>query len=298
MKSSTARILEQIDLEAVQQAVHSVVLPEWEYSSIAERIIHATDIFLEEDLKTAKTLLIEHEFDNVVRGIFDLVHVNHNDKCKIIDWKTTGDVKKPNYGDTLRSEFQSSFYLSFGGEDLVSRMGLPVPEYLEYRCVDEKEVWRTKDKQDYLAAPANVATFTVLNGDIQRQDALAQIDAIDFMYETQMTLPVWTRNRPKACFTGYEKGPTCPFFEDCTHMTMPGMTEEDSQRLWDKRPRSKSAIKDFLDCPEKFRRLRILNEKENIQKPLPILKGESFHAGIASIYQQTWILKQEGKLIL
>lgn len=301
MKLSTAKILEQLDMDIVQQEVHKTILPEYEYEGIAQRILLMADIFLEADLKSAKELLVEYSFDNVVRGIFDVVRVDHNDRTVIIDWKTTGNVDRPNYADEVRNENQTSFYLSYGGDDLVSRTGLPEPSYLEYRCVDEKPHYRTKKGEEYEAAPGHVLVFQELNGPGRAQEAMAQVEAVDEQYISQLGLPVWVRNKPKACFTGgwADKGPTCAFFEDCRNMTMPtGTGLLTPEELFDKRPRSKSSIKDFVDCPERFRRLRLLKEGALVQKPLPILKGEAFHAGIAEIYRQAWELKKENLLVL
>lgn len=296
MKQSTANILSQLDLNQTHAAVHSVVMPEFEYQDIVTRILHAADIFLEKDLVESKALIVEHNFDNVVRGIFDIVKVSHEDKTVIIDWKTTTDVKRPNFADETRNEFQTSFYLSFGGEELVTKLGFEAPAYLEYRCIDEKEQWRTKNGEQYLAAPANVLVFQELNHPGRFADATAQLNAVHAQYDSQVSLiGPWARNRPRACFKGWEKGPQCPFFDDCSNMTMPLLTEEHDVNHY---PRSKSAIKDFIECPEKFRRLRVLKEIENIQKPLPVLRGEAFHEGIADLYQQAWDLKERGDLKL
>ena len=292
MRTSTANILARLDLERVQQKVHETILPEFEYEGVATRILHAADLFLEDDLESDQ-MLVEYDFDMVARGIFDLVLVK-GDKAKIVDWKTTGSLDRPNALEEIRHESQSSLYLTYGAEDLVTKLGIPEPTVLDYRVIDERPIMRTKNGQEYVAAPAHVSLISVAKESWTATDAMTLMATTEQQFLALWDMPVWTRRRPKACFVGYERGPVCPFWEDCTHMTMPA--GNGGLVALDKVPRSKSAIKDFLECPERYRRLRVLGAETSVQKPLPILKGEAFHAGIADIYEQAWELKQKGDL--
>lgn len=299
MKLETKAVLSQLDLSKVSEIVRAYSLPEWEYESLAERILLAADLWLLSDLQQYDTILVEYEWDNVVKGIYDLVLATKTGFCKVIDWKTTGDVKRSNYAAEIENEFQTTFYLSFGGEDLVQRLGLPAPNMMEYRCIDSKPITRTKAGEEYEVSPGHVLVIRKLN-EVQREDALAQVEAIHASYFSQTSLPVWIRNRPRACFKGgswQDEGPTCPFWRDCVDMTMPP-TPDDDQLLYDKLPRSKSSIKDFINCPEQFRRMVILGERESMPKPLYITLGEAFHAGVAEIWLQAYAKKSSGTLQL
>ncbi len=297
MRAFTAKALEAIGcLESpnpVMEAIRSRPLPEFDYDSIVDLVILACDLYLEDDLK-ADFLLVEREWDSgASKGVFDLVKVM-GPKTRVIDWKTTGDASKPNLGDELKEEFQSSFYLSQGGQDLVSKEALPPPERIEYRVLDAKE-----EVKQLVGGPVLVKThaklFTKDWTPSTEDDALSQLEAASALYASQLGLQVWARNRPRACFKGggQARGPSCPFWDDCTAMTMPRGTALTQVELWDKRPRSKSAVKDFMECPERFRRTRLMGLEGEALTSRAILMGEAFHEAVAVVWQRAWDLRHQ-----
>lgn len=279
MRKFTAAVLEELGCNEpdnfLTKAINEFPVAIWDQDSVVERIFTACDIWLYEDLLSDE-LLVEHPFDNGVRGVLDLVTVRDG-RARIIDWKSTGDVKRPNYQDELREEFQSSFYLTYGSDALVAQ-GLPRPYVLDYRCLDEK---------------GNVALVTKLPSETTRKDAELQLARVWNLYNSQIVYETgWARNRPRACFKGGQRGPVCPFWDDCVNMTMPPSPEGD---LLEFIPKSKSAIKDFLHCPEQYRRMRVLGERDQVRPSREILIGNAFHNGIAVLWQAAW--EKRGNLL-
>lgn len=284
MTNFTARALQQIGVvdndwqpipnNLVYRALRNTNLPEYEYDPIAHRVVLACDTFLRDDLMS-EALLIEASFENGIKGIFDLVRLNSNGTTRIVDWKTTGDVKRPNYADEIKEEFQTSFYLHFGSQAL-TQLNWPEIEYIEYRCIDEKD---------------NILKVTKLNNPSVKYDALQQLDNLKRLYESQPREGApWAMNRPRACFRGGQRGASCPFWNDCTNGTQPPTTQGIE---WNTLiPRSKSAIKDFLHCPEQYRRIRILNDRDEMSSSREILIGEAFHACVASVWEACYAIHE------
>ncbi len=78
-------------------------------------------------------------------------------------------------------------------------------------------------------------------------------------------------------------------------MTMPQSPELTHDDFVALRPRSKSAMKDFLNCPELYRRMRVCGERDRLPIPLPMARGVAFHAAVASVWQQVWDKTKETK---
>jgi len=275
LKPQVQEILESIDLALVNEAILATGIRPWDIDSIVERVMLAADLWLLDDLKADK-ILVEQEYDLVSKGIMDLVLIGTEDgKCGIIDWKTTGNLKRPNYIEEVKSNFQTSFYLAHGGDWLEENYGVR-PEYLEYRVLDGEGEYRS---------------FRVETKATDKEDANRQLWTVGTQFEALLEDEVWPRNRPRACFIGSKAGPTCPFYSDCTNMTMPrGAVHPDpTVKLEDLIPRSKSSVSSFIECPERFRRTKILG----YQAPAAdaILAGEAFHIGMESIYKQVIALK-------
>jgi len=269
LKPQVRELLEAIDLAQVNEAIIATGIRPWDVDSIVERVLLATDLWLLDDLKADK-LLVEQEYDLVSKGILDLTLIGTPEgKTAIVDWKTTGNLKRPNYIEEVKSDFQSSLYLAHGGDWLEREYGVR-PDYLEYRVLDEAGEFRS---------------FRVEARASDREDADTQIWTVKSSFDGLLEEEVWPRNRPRACFIGSKAGPTCPYYKDCCDMTMPKtnlLTTIDG--LMDLIPRSKSSMKSFLECPEKFRRTKLLGA--TFTSSDAILAGEAFHAGMESIYKQ------------
>lgn len=284
MNPEVKSLLKSIDLEAVQDVIHATGIQPWDVDSIVSRVLQACDLWLLNDLKAGK-ILVEQEYDNVSKGIMDLILLPDKDGvCGIVDWKTTGSVKRPNFVEETKAEFQSSLYLAHGGDWIEKQYGMR-PQYIEYRALDEAREFRS---------------FRVPWTESCKRDADEQVEGIGKVYselleyyseQKDLATRPWPRNRPRACFIGSKSGPTCPFFKDCTNMTMPlGLGEKSSEELYQLRPRSKSSMKAFLTCLEQYRRTKILGY---VGAGTDVMEaGVAFHAAMESIYTQIIKLRE------
>ncbi len=276
MKASTARLLEKLDLVKVREDMLTceAKVPLFEYDELTRKLLLAADLWLQDDILACREMHFELSLDHVVKMVLDQVRVLKTGKVILGDWKTTGDVKRPNYAEEIRESFQSSLYLEYGGAALAG-LGIAQPDYIEYRCLDDK---------------GHVSTVTKLWVPQKTQyDAAAQVNHVNKMYEALADAAVWPRRRPKACFKGGQSGPTCAFYDDCCNMTMPlGTGGADLVAL---APRSKSSLNEFLECPERYRRTKILGAKG--WESRESLAGTVFHAGAASLWKQAWERRME-----
>lgn len=285
MNPEVESLLNSIDLTKVHEAIESSGIQPWDVDSIVARVLKACDLWLLQDLRAGK-ILVEQEYDLVSKGILDLILIPDNDGvCGIVDWKTTGSVKRPNYVEETKSEFQSSLYLAHGGDWIEKEYGVR-PQYIEYRALSEERPGQIEFR-----------TFRVPWTESCRRDADEQVRSVQKSYRalttfverpdyTESSNVSWPRNRPKACFTGSKSGgATCPFYKDCCEMTMPlGLGGKTSEELYQLRPRSKSSMKSFLECNERFRRTKILGYG-GIGTDV-MNAGVGFHSAMQSIYEQ------------
>lgn len=294
LKPDTVRLLSHLDMPAVEAAMRGVPgVPEWEYDSLWERVHRTLDAFATNDLANSERFLVEQRFEaaNGFRGVLDLVLVTGT-RAVIVDWKSTYDCTRPNYREELKAEFQTSAYLTWGTEWLKAVYAITDVAYLEYRVVDEKN--------------NKIITLTEQPGDAVEDDARATWSAVQAVYTSQRDLEIWQRRKPRACF-GYKT--QCEFWEDCTHADLIplGLANVEKRTEWlqqvdtpwrehedvwfeSKRPRSKSAVNEWLNCSEKYRRTRLLAE-EGCGRPVEVLLGEAFHAALANVYGQIETLR-------
>lgn len=270
MKPPVQDLLERINLELVHEAIMATGIKPWDVDSIVERVLLAADLWLLDDLKSGK-ILVEQEYDLVSKGIMDLVLIHDKDGATgIVDWKTTGNLKRPNYIEEVKSDFQTVLYLAHGGDWLEREHGVR-PQYIEYRALDEAGEYRS---------------VRVQASSSDHDNADNQVWSVQSAYQGLINDPIWPRNKPRACFIGSKVGPTCPYYSDCSNLTMPRGVGEGS--FFDLRPRSKSSMKSFMECPEKYRRTKLLGDVGASSDA--IKAGEAFHSGIESIYVQVLAL--------
>lgn len=251
---------------AVRDSVRSVTLNEWDYDGVFNRVLSAADMWLLPDLK-AQEMRTEQPIDNVVKMVLDLVLVHSPENCGIVDWKTTGSLKRPNYVEETKSEFQTSFYLSYGGDWIEENFGVR-PQWIEYRVLDEE---------------GQLRSFRVEASLKDRDNAVHQIDSVAAAYESLRDYQVWPRNRPRACFIGSKSGPTCPYYRDCCDMTMPLVH---INKFEDCVPRSKSSIGTFLRCNELYRREKLVEGVPGTSPEKSI--GVAFHLGVQRVWEMAW----------
>lgn len=238
--------------------------------SIKDRVLRAADLWLPQDL-TADQMIVEELFDCDPRGkgIIDLALV-WGDVCRIVDWKTTKNLKYPSYKTyTISNDFQTTSYLVDGGDYLKSKYGV-LPTSIEYRVLDEEN---------------EVRSFEMKWTAHMRADIEAQMRTVAWQYRGLTALPAdvpWPRNRPHECYRGaHSSAPTCPFWTDCVNMTMPPVPE--GVDLVALTPRSKSSMKDFLACPERFRRTKLCGNK--IPETEEQLIGTLFHLMVSGLWK-------------
>lgn len=259
-----------LDWPSIRLAIRDTPdVPEHEYSGIDRMLKACIKQWLEPDL-TSVNLWTELEFDGDAHGFLDLVLELPGKKAKIIDWKTTEDVTRTNWLAKIKADIQTSIYLGPAARWLKETKGLDVVS-MQYRCVDQggklrmieitQDAWFEEDADGLLSAVAT--TYGHLLNTLGRGDR-------------------WPTNKPSACFFDSHTGPSCKFFDDCSGVSRrPTLINLDL--LDDSAPNSKSAIKDFLKCPEYFRRTRLCGEK--VRYGVEAAVGTATHAGLDAVYR-------------
>ncbi len=270
--------LQNFDLGLVQHEVRKQELPEHEYLGIEVRLRSAARSWLERDLDNYDRVLLEEEFgtdpQDPGHGFLDLVLVKGTN-CDIVDWKTTSGWDSPGWTLKKKLDPQTSWYLSYGLQHLRT-LGLET-KALWYRAVNQE---------------GEVKEFPIAPSELHLRRVWQQRDALEATFQgLATTTGPWLQNMPEACFQ-YAKGsaPTCPFYTDCTTGSEPRLVQIQSNVLqWV--PRSKSAYKQFLKCPEQYRRVRLLGDSHD-DMGIEARIGIAFHYGAAEIWRQAFSKKE------
>jgi hypothetical protein len=172
------------------------------------------------------------------------------------DWKATRQKLDDNWRDRLLWSWQWKLYLYWTGADVFVYTGVNYDG-------DTRELWLLRPEN------LNLSVETQLNG-MRR------------FRETYQDRTVYPMNSPSACKS---YGKECPFREDCTKFTMPQQVLE-TWRL------SHTSMDQALQCPERFRRQRLLDKsgKPEVTRALEI--GQAVHRGMAEIYRQVFMEKE------
>lgn len=275
MTAKLETLYQHIDLAEVQAALNSE--PSLSYVDVlmlGTRLQKAATLWLVGDMES-QALWTEQEFDfPQAHGIMDIVRVADG-VGSIVDWKTTHSIDRPNFVEEIKADTQSALYLVYGGEWLRDRLGVD-PQFIEYRCLDDKGL---------------VKSFKVPYDRAVLEDALVQVRAVQHSYLGLKNLEVWPRNKPRSCFMGSKSGATCPFWTDCTEMTMPRGTVPVGERSFEEMlPRSKSGIKDFQRCNELFRRTRLLGGGH--AEGYELSMGQAFHKAASTLWDAAWKVRE------
>jgi hypothetical protein len=271
--SLTGNLFSPEDIAKSKEILESFELNIILQDSVEQRVLRAAQMWLRQDL-TCDKILVEREFDfkGGAKGIIDLAFMAGG-KAWLVDWKTTGSIKRPHFNADISNDFQTSLYLSAAGDYIQELWGVR-PDFLEYRCLDEE---------------MEVTSFRVpYEGAKTHADANSQLLAVAAQYRGLIGLPPeqpWARNRPFSCFKGSRTGaPTCPFWKDCTNMTMPPTPlDVDFEAIV---PRSKSSLKAFIECPERWRRERLFTSISFSNDYIKV--GNAFHLLAAHLWEQAW----------
>lgn len=271
--------LDQFNLSLVQAAVRGQALPEHEYSGIDVRLRTALATWLAQDLATYESCLQEEEFSSETgHGFLDLVLIRGS-RCVVVDWKTTQGWDSPGWVVKKKLDPQTSWYLGYGSQHLQAK-GLQI-DYLEYRCLNDQGAYKTFQLQP-----------SELHGRRIREQA--EVLRETFLAMRSVTGP-WLQHMPDACFLGSKGGqPTCRFYQECTTGSEPRLVlgnQHGNDKILDWMPRSKSAFKTFLRCPEQYRRTRLLGESGE-DMGIEAKLGIAFHLGAGELWRQAFLNKK------
>ena len=284
MKQFTANLLKQISPQ-IKEEIRKTPLLEFEYDEVANLLVLAADLYLQSDLRYADALFEqEWEQDGLV-GVFDIVLIAPSlpkwEQAKIVDWKTTSNVDRPNHGEEIKNDIQTSMYLGPGSVWLDQKYGI-LPKFLEYRALD----YRLQDKLflehgDQSQHTGHSKVYTVERKPVHLALARAMKASSDAMYGALRDFAVWPQRR-RQC---YAYGDTCPFIDDCNNLTMP-KDPIDFDTWFEATPHSKSSLASFLECPEKYRRTRVLGAEAGDTSAINV--GEAFHAGARILWSEAF----------
>ncbi len=272
--SPVHHILERLDLTPVTAAIRTTPLWEASYDTVNALLVRAVEEHLVSDLKS-DNMLIEVAFDNACKGILDLVLIKDG-TAEVKDWKTTASLDRPGFNESHEASIQTDTYLFYGNRYLQETFGVPLSS-LTYRALSEDSGGQVVTKQ-IKVTPSNETSIR----------AVRQLNAAQRIYESQ--LPIigpWAMGMPWACGNG---GSRCSFWSDCRSMTMPS-TPPALTEVAALVPRSPSSIKEFLNCPEHYRRTHLCGDKGTLPEYVDI--GTAFHAGAAAIWSQSWERRKE-----
>lgn len=280
-------MLANLDLIKVSEALRSVEgLAEWDIDSVSAKLSHAATTFLAADLRSSD-LAVELEFTEPEgHGIMDLVKVDrHSASCSIVDWKSGESVDKPNFTTMLKESWQTLMYLGLGGEWLRRERGLEL-RYIEYRCIGDPE---TLDH----VPPTKVVQVQWAPWYLAK--ARQQLAQVERTMLTLSPLEPWPQNKPWQCHKGSRSGASCPYWLDCTSpegYVLPAETIERLKTVGWTAPVSKSSVGTMLECPELYRRTKVLGDPRGDSTHAQRL-GNSFHAGAQVLWGLAWEKRKE-----
>lgn len=263
--------LSDLNPEPLNLILEASNLPEHEKNNVTNKLFHAFRKWVNNDINECASWTTEEEFEGMGHGFLDLVKFKHDGSVVIVDWKTTSNYDRPNFTEEKTEDPQTPLYLGFGGRYLSDKYACSLPTQLEYRFVDDS---------------GNCKTVTVFNKPHYEQEARNILISVDRMFFSQTDLTPWAMNKPSACFFGSKAGATCPYWKDCCGDPESIPKHPTSYELMlEKRPKSKSAIKDFLRCPERYRRSRLM-ETESLHEGIESKMGTVFHDLMDCCYKQ------------
>lgn len=274
-------LFSRLDLDAVAEVLRSHKLPEIEYDMMAAKVMVMAETYMIPDLRDAVFVESELEFTNESHGFIDLVIAKRDGSCGIYDWKTTGSIDTSNFLDLQRNSWQTTLYLGLASDWLKQQYGLDV-QFMEYRCIDDDN---------------KLKSIRIPYSPEQRVDALLQLDSVQKMYNALSPFDMWPRSKPYTCYKGARgSGATCPHFITCVAKPTNPVTGPDIavwQRYVVNPPKSKSSVGSFLECPERFRREKLLQVPGH--KSIEAALGNAFHDCMQVLYKQAFaLLSEEG----
>lgn len=273
-------LLRTLDLDKARAAMRLVPLLEGEYDLAAQFALRFAQTYLEKDLAEYDSCLIEWKWDNVAKGVYDLVLISPT-RVKIVDLKTTKDISEPTFQKRLKHGSQTRLYLTFGVNALVYELGREHKENypivtLDYRCQDYE------GKQILVSIPETERFW---------EEAKRELRGAETLFDEDEHSPgPWLQMMPGACLKYWDRDPVCPFWDDCTgNGNIPLLSQEQLVTISEHQPRSKSSIEAFFKCPERYRREHVLGgEREHTQ-------AQDFGTAVHNGVEEIWRLAFEAK---
>ncbi len=243
----------------------------------ANKLVHdAAEYFLPLDLQWFEIIGVEKEYEQKYspdyvpdKGIIDLIFRVKPDAGKpyseyvgqklICDWKSTGGELNTDWRNRYIPSWQWKRYAV--AEDA---------KLFEYRGVSTKTYFTGQEYKQVcgpiiLEVPAN-------NYENVKMDFIST----QKMKRGISPWVVYPRNAPTAC---YKFGETCEHKSDCDNFTMP------QKALPNLTHSSYSSDEVFKLCPEKYRRYKLQQEREEDYDSQSFM-GTLMHRGLAEIYKQ------------
>lgn len=270
-------LLDLLDLDAVAAAIRQGAPPDllssWDFDALGNALDRACNRWLPEDI-TKEIIAVESEFTfhastssvDGLHGYIDLaLRDPSNGEVILVDWKSTQRQLDVAWATRHSLSRQGPLYMIAWQQITGS-----TPSHFEYRGVRE-------DATRVVVTPYDQHTtdITAYNYALTWK----QIRALE-------ALPFWPQHMPQACLA---YGRTCEFLEDCSKgSSPPGKPELITL--------SYSSAKSFQECPERFRRQKLIS-KEGFST-YEAEWGKAFHRGAAEIYNQVRKLQQDERLPL
>jgi hypothetical protein len=230
------------------EIVKAAPLKSFEKEEALEALLQAQACYLENDLRVG-VAAVEDWTENPgirLKGILDLVLSGD----RVVDWKAASSAVDWKYKNRLRHSWQWKIYCFLRGA-----------KKFEYRIYSYGvRAWQTIYLTAYDGLEDEV--WSLVLGAQRMKESLGLFD-----------FPYWPRPNMPSCCNAYNR--KCEFWDDCTGGVITQIGNHVIEDTW----WSYSRIKDFGECPEKFRRKTERREEDG-----KWLQNTVLHAALA----ETW----------
>ena len=286
--SNAQDLLRTLDLTKVQALIRDPVwnLHEDEITEVSRRVLRAADLWLMDDLQ-ADLGIVEWYWKNPGggSGIMDLVKIT-GDKAELVDYKNTKNLSEPTFKNRLKYSLQTGQYLGEGLEAVGRVAGRPLTitkAVIQYRVFDDP-TWE-RPVGNVVVVPVNYDERMVRRAEVTLDQARRNYLHISGVQTSHPNLGPWPQHMPDACLKYWEREPKCPFWYDCTEGKEPLIPPDKIVNL-SRIPTSKSSVGLFRECPERYRREKIMEGTTagTFQQNM----GSAMHAGVAEVWAQAF----------
>lgn len=247
------------------------VLTRPQLEAVRQGIFAANEKWLVRDIYEFKLDSIEERFEvdtfsnggQAVKGFIDLSGTLNGTQAPfgayagggfVLDWKTSDRPLTTDWKNRQVDSWQWPLYAAIKGAALAIYRGYSWGDGDTREIIIKVPDWNLNSVREQYGSVLELRRTLVMGG-----------------YE------VWPQHKPTACNM---YGEECPFYSDCYDYSMP-------RQKMDVRPLSYSRVSDFMLCPEKARRMELL-EIDNARgyQTKRTAMGQAFHRGVAEVYRQ------------